>query len=203
MQQAKCKISRRLGTNIFPKCEKAFARRPYIATPRKNRRSPGLSEYGKELKEKQKLKFLYNLKEKQFSNYVKNILARRSRVGDASAYLIKLLELRLDNVAYRLGFAATRQQSRQMVSHGHLMVNGRKITIPSYMVRSGDEISIRPQSKEKGLFKNMGLRLKNVQAPSWLELDKENFKAKVVADPSLAEAMPPVEISAIFEFYSR
>ena len=203
MQQAKCKISRRLGTNLFPKCEKVFARRPYPPGLKKKKPSRQLSEYGKEVREKQKLKYLYNLREKQFGNYVKKILAVRGGTADAAQSLIQLLELRLDNAIFRLGFASTRQQARQMVSHGHFLVNDTRTTTPSYHLRKGDVVSLRSQSKNKTLFKDLGSRLKGFQPPAWLELDKANFTAKVTGDPSLVEATPPVEMSAIFEFYSR
>lgn len=203
MQQAKCKISRRLGVNVFPKCGKVFARRPYPPGPKKKRRAAHLSEYGRELREKQKLKYLYNLREKQFSNYVKEILARRARAQDASAALMQKLERRLDNAVFRLGFAITRQQARQMVSHGHFVVNQRKVTIPSYQLRVGDEVSICPGSQKKVIFRDLQVRLNKYEVPLWLELDKRGFKGKVIRYPSFEEAVPPAEISSIFEFYSR
>lgn len=204
MSQARCKISRRLGVNLFSKCAKVVSRRPSPPGPqKKKRRTAPLSEYGKELREKQKLQYLYNLRERQFRNYVKAILARRGKVENAPQFLVQTLERRLDNVIFRLGFATTRQQARQMVSHGHFLVNGRKITIPSHEVRMKDEISIRPQSARKGVFRDLAMRLKGYVPPSWLQLDKEHFKGKVIGIPSLEEAMPPAEISAIFEFYSR
>lgn len=203
MPQAKCKISRRLGVNIFPKCGKIFARRPYPPGPKKKRRAVPLSEYGKELREKQKLQYLYNLRERQFSNYVKKVLAVAKKGKDAQTLLLQLLELRLDNVAFRLGFAKTRHQARQLVSHGHFMVNKRRITVPSYQLKVGDEISIRPGSKNKIIFQDLEMRLKNYQLPSWLELDKKNFVGKVINLPSFEEVVPPAETSSIIEFYSR
>jgi len=181
-----------------------MSRRPYPPGPtKKKRRVAALSEYGKELREKQKLKYLYNLKERQFRNYVKTILAKRERTESAPELLIQKLEKRVDNVVFRLGFAKTRQQARQLVSHGHFLVNGRKTTIPSQQVDIGDEVSIRPQSLSKGIFRDLTVYLKKYNPPSWLELDKVNFKGRVVANPSLEEAKPPVELSSIFEFYSR
>lgn len=203
MQQARCKISRRLGVNLFPKCAKVVSRRPYPPGPQKKRRAVLLSEYGKELREKQKLKYLYNLRERQFRNYVKEILGKKERTESASELLIQMLERRLDNVVFRLGFAKTRQQARQLVSHGHFLVNGKRNTSPSRQVRIGDEIAVRPQSLSAGIFRTMAVTLKNYNPPSWLELDKENFKGKVTGNPSLQEATPPVEIPAVFEFYSR
>jgi small subunit ribosomal protein S4 len=204
MKQAKCKISRRLGVPIFSKCAKVLSRRPYPPgyTKRKRRPAP-LSEYGKELREKQKLKYLYNLRERQFRNYVKAILAKRTKVESAPELLIQMLERRLDNVVFRLGFAKTRQQARQLVAHGHFLVNGRKTTIPSQQLKTGDEISIRQQSLSNGIFRDLKSQLKNYNPPSWLTLDKDNFTGKVIGTPSLEEVQPPAEISPIFEFYSR
>lgn len=203
MVQAKCKISRRLGVNIFPKCGKTFSRRPYPPGPKKKRRTAQLSEYGKELREKQKLRYLYNLREKQFGNYVNSILGRRGRVEDAATALIRVLEKRLDNVVFRLGFATTRQQARQLVSHGHFLVNQKRTTVPSYQLKKGDEVSIRSQSRQKAIFKDLEARLKGYQSPSWTEFNSVNLTGKIVGEPSLAEAAPPVEIASIFEFYSR
>ncbi len=203
MQQAKCKITRRLGTSLFPKCEKVFARRPYPPGQKKKKTFGQLSEYGKEVREKQKLRYLYNLKERQFRNYVRETLAMRAGASDAAQSLIQLLELRLDNSVFRSGFASTRQQARQMISHGHFLVNGTRTTVPSYRLRRGDVITLRPQSKTKTLFKDLGQKIKGFQPPTWLELDKTNSTVKVTGAPSLEEAIPPVEMSAIFEFYSR
>lgn len=203
MTQAKCKISRRLGTNIFIKCTKVYARRPYPPGPKKKRAASSLSEYGRQLIEKQKLRFLYNIKEKQFKIYVKKILAKRGRIEDAPTALIQMLERRLDNVVFRLGLAVSRQQARQLVNHGHIMVNNRKVNIPSYQVKIGDEISIQPQSTNKAVFKDIRLKIAKYNPPSWLQFNKEELKAKVVSYPSLEEAAPPVEISSVFEFYSR
>jgi len=203
MQQPKCKISRRLGTNIFPKCAKVYSRRPYPPGQKKKRRTAAPSEYGRELKEKQKLRYLYNLKENQFRNYVKDILKRSGRIEDAPTALMQLLERRLDNVVFRLGLAASRQQSRQMVSHGHFMVNGRKVTVPSYQLKLEDEITIRPGSSGKEIFKDLETRLNKYEAPSWLEFDKKILKGRVTGYPLFEHVAPPVEISSIFEFYSR
>ena len=168
----------------------------------KGRTTP-LSEYGKELREKQKLKNLYNLKEAQFRNYVKAILEKRGKVEDPTILLLQKLENRLDNVVFRFGFAKTRAQARQLVNHGYFLVNGKKVNIPSYQLRTGDTINISPQKAKKNILQNLSLVLKKHEPPSWLELNKEKLGGKVVGIPSLKEASPPVEISAIFEFYSR
>jgi len=172
-----------------------------ISTQR--RRPRPLSEYGKELMEKQKMKSLYNVKERQFKKYVKGILDRRGKVEDAPTLLIHTLERRLDNVVFRLGLALTRAQARQFVSHCHFMLNGKSCNIPSASVKKGDIITIRPKSLKKAIFSNLSETLKKYEPPSWLELDKDKFEGRVVGLPTLEEAQPPSEISAIFEFYSR
>jgi small subunit ribosomal protein S4 len=162
-----------------------------------------LSEYGKELREKQKLKAWYNLEERQFKKYVKEVLEKRGRVEDAGALLIKKLESRLDNVIFRLGFAASRSQARQLVSHGFFLVNNRRVDVPSFQVKKGDQIKISPTKLKKGIFQNLELTLKKHQPPSWLKLDPKKFEAQVIGEPSVEEAAPPAELSSIFEFYSR
>ena len=178
-------------------------KKPYPPGPKAKKRVKSLSEYGKELREKQKLKNWYNLEEKQFRNYVKDILKARGKVTDAGAALIKTLESRLDNVVFRLGFAPSKFAARQMVSHRHLMVNDRPINISSYLVKKGDKISVNPNSLKKTIFQKLSSTLKKYNPPSWLKLDAEKLEAKVIDSPNLEEAVPPAELSAIFEFYSK
>jgi len=168
---------------------------------RKRRPAP-LSEYGKQLREKQDLKAQYNLREKQFKNYVKEALSAKTH-GDYSELFLQKLERRLDNVVFRSGLASTRKQARQMVSHGHFLVNGRKMDVPSFEVKKGDSISVRPSSLQRTLFKNALLGLKKYEAPSWILLDKEKPEILIQQLPSFADAAPSVEIPLIFEFYSR
>ena len=169
---------------------------------RKRTPSP-VSEYGRQLKEKQNLKRQYNLRERQFSRYIKEAVSESLKGGNSQELFLQSLERRLDSIVFRMGMAQTRNQARQMVSHGHFMVNGRKLTVPSFKVKKGDVISVRPQSAEKTLFQNIKLGLKKYQQPSWLELDKEKMEAKVIGIPSFQEISPSVEVPLIFEFYSR
>jgi len=207
--KSKCKICRRLGEKLFlkgqrcfsPKC--AMVKRAYPPGPKKKRRLGPLSEYGKALREKQKLKKWYNLEERQFKNYVKKILEKRGKVEDASSLLIKTLERRLDNVVFRLGFANSRIQAKQLVSHGHFLVNGKSIDTPSYLAKKGDVISVKPQKTKKAIFQNLKNLLKKYKTSSWLALDVEKLEGKVITEPDFEEAAPPVEIPVIFEFYSR
>ena len=209
MAEAKCKICRRAGTKLFLKGEKCLSpkcpmvRRPYPPGQKGKRRPTPLSEYGKQLREIQKLKSWYNLRERQFKKYVKEVLAKRGKVEDLGEILIRLLEKRLDNVIFRLGFATSRPQARQLVNHGHFLVNGRSVNIPSYQVRKGDVISIKPQKAKKANFQNLKNLLKKHTPPSWLKLDLEKLEGEVIGEPTLQEAAPPVEISSIFEYYSR
>ena len=186
---------------LSPKC--AIIKKPYAPGEKPKKRKRGISEYGKELSEKQKLKNWYNLREKQFSNYVKDVLAKRSKKENTATLLIRKLENRLDNVIFRLGFCSSRKQSRQLVNHGHFLVNNRRVDIPSYQVKKGDIISIRPAGKEKPFFKNIISILEKHQTPSWIKFNAKKLEAEIIGQPSLEEAMPPAEVSAIFEFYSK
>jgi len=180
-----------------------MVKRSYPPGFRGKRRRRTFSEYAKQLSEKQKLKNWYNLKEYQFKRYVKKVLEKRGKIGDTQDLLIKKLEKRLDNVIFRLGFASSRPEARQLVAHGHFLVNGKKVNISSYQIKKGDKIKISPLSQKKIIFQNLPLILKKYQPPSWLKLDVKKLEGKVVGEPSFEEASPSAEVSAIFEFYSR
>ena len=211
MKQNKCKICRRVGTKLFLKGERCFlgkcamVKRPY--TPgfqgRSRKRRRNVSEYGKQLKEKQKLRNFYNLKEGQFKKYVKQVLAKRGRDIDTQVLLIQRLEKRLDNVVFRLGFADSRSKARQLVGHCHFLVNGKRVNIPSYETSKGDKIQVAPASQGKTLFQNTAILLKKHKAPDWLKLDVKKWQAEIIKEPDFEGAAPPAEISAIFEYYSR
>lgn len=184
----------------------AFKRKPYPpgehGRKRVRRGRLSVSDYGAQLREKQKLKFLYGLREAQFKNYVQE--ASKSALATTQK-LLELLEARLDNVVYRLGFAQTRSLARQLVSHGHITVNGRKVTIPSFLVKLGDKVEIKAQSLSSGVFLDLDLYLKKYSPPSWFSLDKEKKEGEIVsapdaADPALAQN---INVNAIVEFYSR
>lgn len=209
MQYDQCKTCRRLGQKLFLKGDRCFSqkcamvRRAYAPGPQRKRRGGSASEYKKSLQEKQTLKKWYGLSEKQFKKYVKDTLAKMGKVENVSNELIKKLEERLDNVIFRLGFAKSRIQARQMVSHGLFLVNQKSVNIPSYTVKKGDVISIKPNKRQKGSFKELAAELKKKETPAWLALDKEKMEAKSIGEPTLDEVKPPAEISLIFEFYSR
>ncbi len=209
MIKNKCKICRQLGVKLFLRGERclsqkcAIIRKPYSPGMRSKKRRRGFSEYGKELREKQKLKNWYNLDERQFRKYVKEVLKHRGKVADAGVALIKILESRLDNVVFRLGFASSRKAARQMVSHRHFLVNGRPTNIPSYLVKKGDKIKINPGSVKKTSFQKLPSFLKKYNPPSWVKLNIEKLEGEITDSPNIEEALPPAELSTIFEFYSR
>ena len=211
MSNSVCKICRRIGQKLFLKGEKCFSpkcpiiRKPYPpGQKRKKRRGRReLSEYGKELREKQKLRKWYGIREAQFKKYIKEVLAERGKVEDAALELIKKLEKRLDNVVMKLGFAHSRAQARQLISHGYFLVGGRPCNIPSFEVKKGDIISLREQKQKKSFFKTLTVSLKKVQPPSWLRLDIKKMEGKIIGEPFLEESGVTAEISSIFEFYSR
>ena len=209
MENSQCKTCRRAGAKLFlkgdrcitPKC--AMVTKPYApgihgkgGGKRKGRR--GSSEYGTQLRDKQVVKFSYGLRERQFVNYVKEASKKK---GVASSELVKLLESRLDNVVFRLGFASNRASSRQLVSHGHITVNGRRNNIPSYMVKIGDKIGVRAGSALKGPFEDLDARWQKFEAPTWLSLDKVKKEATVTADAASDDTR--FNFNSIIELYSR
>ena len=172
---------------------------------KKSNRNPGgnrrrkVSEYGAQLKEKQKVKFVYGVQEKQFHKYYLKAANMKGVTGDN---MMRLLELRLDNVVYRLGLAKTRRMARQVVTHGHIRVNGQKVDIPSYSVKVGDVITLRPRSAESELFK--GLREGTaIVTPKWLSFDAPNLTGSVAALPTREDIDLQVSENMIVEYYSR
>ncbi len=172
-------------------------------TQEKRKRRGAVSEYKKSLVEKQTLKNLYGLSERQFKRYVKETLEKMGKVENVADQLIKRLEKRLDNVVFRLGLSKSRSHARQLVNHAYFLVNGKPVNIPSYQVGKDDVISMKETKKKKLVFKDLPDTLKKVETPVWLRLNKEKMECSVVGEPSLAEVNPPVEISLVFEFYSR
>lgn len=159
-----------------------------------------VSEYGLQLKEKQKAKFIYGVLERQFRNYYERA---KTMSGVTGENLLILLERRIDNVVYRLGFANTRRQARQIVRHGHISVNGKRVDIPSALVKVGDTVEVCEKSQSKELFKMMKEVNNALSAPAWLESDQANLKGNVVRFPSRDEIDVPVNEQSIIELYSR
>lgn len=198
-----CKVCRRLGFSVCAKAKCAFKRKPYApgVHGRGSKRRRTLSEYGAQLKEKQKVKFLYGLREKPFKNLV--LKASYVKGGDTPRRIIELLEGRLDNVVFRLGLVSSRRAARQLVGHRHIMVNSKIVTIPSYQVKTGESIRIRPKSESSALFRDLDLRLKKYESPSWLSLDKNKKEGRVVGRARPEEVNAGINLNAIIEFYSR
>jgi len=159
-----------------------------------------ISEYGAQLMEKQKAKWTYNLTEKQFRRYYDR--AEKSR-GLTPQLLIEQLELRFDNAVYRLGFASSRSQARQIVSHGFLLVGGKRVNIPSYQLSVGDEISVAESKKNSKYILALAPKLKEYKPPDWLSLDGKAFSGKVISKPTLENTATTIRMQFISEFYSR
>lgn len=193
MIRSKCKKCRRIGEKLFLRGEKCFSvkcpltRKPYapgiFGKTKRKRGKKGLSEYAVQLREKQKMKLTYGVRERQFANYLKE--ANKKGKGDASERLFEFLELRLDNIVFRLGLAESKAKARQIVSHGHIIVNNRKVNIPSFRLRMADKISIRPQSANKAIFKDLDIKLKKYNPPSWIKFDKNKKEGEISGRPTL------------------
>lgn len=190
------------GTRCFgQKC--AIVRRPTAPGKKGKRRTKNLSEFGRELREKQRVKAWYNLREQQFKNYVKAVLAKKNTSDDLPLALMKVLEGRLDNVIFRLGFAPSRLAARQMVSHKNFLVNGKPVNLPSYQVTKGSVISVAPRKVKNTYFQNLQAPLKTYKTPAWLTLDAEKMEGKKTGDVTLEELSLTAEIGSVFEFYSK
>ncbi|HOQ77584.1 MAG TPA: 30S ribosomal protein S4 [Candidatus Cloacimonas sp.] len=198
----KARLCRKFGENIYgnAKYDKILSRRKFPPGQhgRTLRRKP--TDYNLHLREKQKLRNTYCLLEKQFSNYFKKAAKASGVTGDN---LLQLLERRLDNVVYRMGFAVTRMQARQFVNHGHFLVNGRKVDIPSYLLKEGDIIEVRTKSRSmKALVEAMDKT--EVTSPySWLSIDKENFRGQFNSIPAVSEIPVTCDLRLVVEFYSK
>ena len=173
---------------------------------KKSNRNPGAdkrkktSDYGLQLKEKQKLKFIYGVLETQFANFYDMAAKQEGMTGEN---LLRLLERRLDNVIFRMGMAKTRKEARQLVRHNHFLVNGKKANIPSILVRVGDTITVAETSKDSEKFKALAEIMNSRISPKWLEVDKQNATAKVVALPQRDDIEYPVEEQLVVELYSK
>jgi len=204
-----CKLCRREGEKLFLKGERcmspncAMERRAYPPgqhgreTQFRRRRA---SDYARQLREKQKARRVYGVLERQFRRYFQEAVRRTGRTGDN---LITILESRLDNVVYRLGFADSRAQARQLVQHGHFWLNGGPTNIPSRLVKAGDLISLRQQSRQKTYFKERVPIMEEREVPGWLSLDLRDLSGRVVNLPSREDVDLPIDQQLIVEYYSR
>ena len=176
-----------------------------LGLSKKSKRQPKrtnrkVSEYGLQLKEKQKAKFIYGVMEKQFRGYYDKAKKMQGVTGEN---LLKLLERRIDNVVFRLGLASTRRQARQVVRHGHILVNGKRLDIPSALVYEGDVITISEKSRSNAFFKELAENYSALSVPAWLEADASNLSGKVTRYPNREEIDVPVSEQAIVELYSK
>lgn len=201
-----CRLCRREGEKLYLKGDKCFSRkcpverRQYPPGQHGQSRRTKLSDYGMQLREKQKMRRIYGVRERQFRLYLKEAFRRRGVTGEI---LLQLLEMRLDNVVYRLGLASSRSQARQFVNHGHFLVNGRKVDIPSYLTRPEDVIEVTEDSRKMvpmlASLESAGGR----SLPGWLSLDASTFTGTVLSVPVRDEIDTDVQESLIVEFYSR
>lgn len=194
------KLSRKLGIPLSTKASKYMERRPYGPGQHGKSRRSKVSEYGTQLKEKQKMKYIYGVLERQFRNYFEKATRMKGKTGDN---LVKLLERRLDNVVYRLGLAPTRRAARQLVVHGHFRVNNEKVNIPSYLLSPGDVISVREKSKKLDVIHNSMRRVKDSSLYSWLSLDKATLSGTFVIVPEREEIPLTVNEQLVVELYSK
>ena len=197
----KGKIVRRFGMNIYgnPKYDRLLEKKPTPPGPAKKRR-PRLSEYGKQLVEKQKLRFAYGLTERQFRNL---FLKAKRLQGVTGENLLILLESRLDNVVYRLGMAATRAQARQIVNHGHILVNGKKVDIPSYSVKANDVVSVRDKENSKKFIQEEIAASISREIPEWLSFNKVDMAGTVSRLPQMTDITPIADEQLVVELYSK
>jgi len=201
-QVARGKLVRKYGANIFgnPKYDKLLNRKSYSPGQHGQGRRGRLSNFGLQLKEKQKIKFMYGLLEKQFSNCFKKADKMK---GETGTNLLQLLERRLDNVVYRLGFSPTRPSGRQLVNHGHFIVNGKKVNIPSALVKRGDIIQVREKSKKLDIILESVKRIKGDLDLPWLELDKAKMKGTVLDIPERDQMDQTINDRLVVELYSK
>jgi small subunit ribosomal protein S4 len=202
---AKCRICRRLGTKLFlkgtrcdtPKCPIEKENKPPGVHGAKRVR---LTEFGIHLREVQRAKKMYGVMQRQFRRYYDEAIAKPGNTGE---YLMQILERRLDNVVYRLRMGSSRPQARQMILHGHIRVNGKKVSIPSYQVEAGDVIESSKKDKSRKIVKEAILNKKDQEIPSWLKLAEEQATGTVVTLPTAQELQVPVESQLIVEYMSR
>ncbi|MBE9503359.1 MAG: 30S ribosomal protein S4 [Proteobacteria bacterium] len=200
-----CRICRREGLKLFLKADRCYTdkcsidRRAYPPGQHGQGRKK-VTEYGTQLREKQKVRRMYGLLEKQFRGYFK---AAERKKGVTGENLLVLLETRLDNIVYRLGFASSRNEARQMVNHGHFLVNGKKVDVTSYLLKPGNVIEVREKSRKQEKINSSLDAVVRRGVPEWLELERDNFKGTVKALPTRDDITMPIQENLIVELYSK
>ncbi|MBI2446520.1 MAG: 30S ribosomal protein S4 [Parcubacteria group bacterium] len=200
------KLSRKVGENLGLKAERSFSpkssflKKPYRPGQHGKARRRALSEFGAQLLEKQKIKFTYGISEKQLNKCFNEAKQRKGITGNL---VLSILERRLDNAIYRSGFVSSRSISRQVVNHGHFLVNNKRVAIPSHRVEIGDIISIKPKSRQKQIFFDLINKLKKHVAPSWLSIDKKNLEIEIKSNPEDNDLPKNFNMNSIVAFYSR
>jgi len=194
------KQSRKLGIALSNKANKFMERRPYGPGQHGKGKRTKVSEYGLQLKEKQKMKYIYGVLERQFRNYFEKATHMKGKTGDN---LVKLLELRLDNVVYRMGFAPTRRSARQLVTHGHFHINKEKVNIPSYQMKTGDVIVVREKSRQLDIIHNAMKRVKDASVYTWVSLDKAAMAGTFLRVPEREEIPMLANEQLVVELYSK
>jgi len=205
-KDAVCRLCRREGMKLFLKGTKCFSdkcpieKRNYAPGQHGKDKKTKVVGYGLQLREKQKAKRIYFTQENQFRNYYEAALKFRGVTG---AKLLEQLERRLDNIVYRMGFAISRRQARQLVRHGHVQVDGRKVNIPSYEVSVGEEVAVRDNSRKLPILETSKDFASHQPAPVWMEIDRDNYKGRVIALPKREDIQLPVNEQLIVELYSK
>jgi len=205
-QDARCRMCRRAGMKLFLKGARCYTdkcaieRRAYAPGEHGKSRRIKETNYGVQLREKQKARRMYGVLERQFRNYFEKAAESKGVTGEV---LLQMLERRLDNVVYRIGFAVNRNQARQLVRHGHFLVNGRKVVIPSFLVKQGDEVVVREKSRKLSIIVNSLEARKGQTTPDWLDLSIERLAGRVLNVPSRASIPTPVNEQLIVELYSK
>ncbi len=205
-QDARCRKCRRASMKLFLKGSRCYTdkcaleRRAYAPGEHGKSRRIKETNYGVQLREKQKARRMYGVLERQFRNYFEKAAEAKGVTGEV---LLQMLERRLDNVVYRLGFAVNRNQARQIVRHGHVTVNGRKVDIPSFLVKPGDEVAVREKSRQLTIVANSLESRKGQSAPAWLELSPERLAGRVLSIPTRESIPTPVNEQLIVELYSK
>lgn len=201
-----CRLCRREGMKLFLKGERcqtdkcAIERRNFPPGQHGKERRPRMLGYGLQLREKQKLRRVYGILESQFRRYFEKAAVRKGVTGQL---LLQFLERRLDNVVYRIGLAASRPQARQFVRHGHFQVNGRKVNIPSFLVKPGDIVEVRSGSREMPVLIANRQATSHQTVPTWIEADLENLRAKILSSPQRQEITLPIQEQLVVELYSK